>query len=183
MLASLPVAGPRRFAERPDRILNDVLDFFDANPDVPYVILNSDDDMATPEMLKPSKAPPLVKTGWYVPEMSTSAAVFVLARRERVEPIRPYAFDDIDDYRVGVDVLNRDGVSRRLFLGYLDLCKPVPQTGNLNPPPRVPTAEEWLAYAAKFSVRLDIRGTGPTSVLDRELNVKHRPPLDWKPTP
>jgi hypothetical protein len=47
----------------------------------------------------------------------------------------------------------------------------------------VPTAEEWLAYTAKFSVRPDIRGTGPTSFLDRELNAKHRPPLDWKPTP
>jgi hypothetical protein len=184
LLSSLCVAASRRFAERPDRILEDVFDFFDANPDIPYVILNSDDDMLTREMLQPSKAPPLVKTGWYIPEMPTSAAVFVLARRERVDPIRPYVYDDIDDYRVDMEVLNRDGVARRLFLGYLDLKKSVPRVDNPNwAPERVPTAEEWLAYAAKFSVRPDIRGTGPTSILDRELNAKHRPPLDWKPTP
>jgi hypothetical protein len=115
--------------------------------------------------------------------MPTSAAVFVLARRERVDPIRPYVYDDIDDYRVDVDVRNRDGVARRLYLGYLKLCEPVPQKDNPNPPPRVPTVEEWLAYAAKFGVRSDIRGTGPTSFLDRELNAKHLPPRDWKPTP
>lgn len=184
MLASLLVAASRRFAERPDRILEDVFDFFDANPDIPYVILNSDDDLATREALQPSKAPPLVKTGWYVPEMPTSAAVFVLARRERVDPIRPYVYDDIDDYRVDMDVLNRDGVARRLFLGYLDLRKSVPQ--KYDPafgPDRTPTIEEWLAYAAKFGVRPDIRGTGPTSFLDRELNAKHLPPRDWEPTP
>ena len=31
--------------------------------------------------------------------------------------------------------------------------------------------------------RPDIRGTGAISFLDREFNAKHRPPLDWKPTP
>lgn len=184
LLSSLCVAASRRHAERPDRILDDVFDFFDANPDVPYVILNSNDDLSTREDLQPSKAPPLVKTGWYVPDMPTSAAVFVLARRERVEPIRPYVYDDIDDYRVDVDVRNRDGVARRLFLGYLDLSKSVSRIDNPNwLPERVPTVDEWLAFAAKFGVRPDIRGTGPTSILDRELNAKHLPPRDWKPTP
>jgi hypothetical protein len=178
------VAASRRHAERPDRVLDDVFDFFDAHPDIPYVILNSNDDLSTRGMLQPFKAPPLVKTGWYVPEMPTSATVFVLARRERVEPIRPYVYDDIDDYRLGSEVLNQKGVARRLFLGYLDLSKSVPRVDNPNwAPERVPTVDEWLAYAAKFGVRPDIRGTGPTSFLDRELNAKHLPPQDWKPTP
>lgn len=182
MSTSLFVASYRRFAERPDRILEDVFDFFEANPDVPYIVLNSDDSSALREKLQPPGSPPLVRNGYYVPEMPDSAALFILARRERVDPIRPFAYEDIDDYRVPMDVLNRDGVARRLFLGYLDLRKTLPRSDQ-ETIDRPPTVAEWLDFAAKFSVRPDIRGTGPTSFLDRELNAKHRPPTDWKPTP
>jgi len=184
MATSLFVAGPARFAERPDRILEDVFAFFDANPDVPYVVLNSDDGMDVRHMSRPPGSPPLVKEGYYVPEMPDASALFVLARRERVDPIRPFSYEDIDDYRTPMEVLNRDGVARRLFLGYLDLKKSVPHPDDRNPPAgRSITAAEWLEYAAKFSKRPDIRGTGQISFLDREFNAKHRPPLDWKPTP
>lgn len=184
MSTSLFVAGPRRLAERPDRILEDVFEFFDTNPDVPYIVLNSDDGMATREASQPPGAPPLVKTGYYVPEMPDSAALFILARRERVDPIRPFAYDDIDGVPpdVSMEVLNRDGVARRLFLSYLELRKTLPRSDK-DAIARPPTIIEWLDFAAKFSVRPDIRGTGSTSFLDRELNAKHRPPADWKPTP
>lgn len=182
MSDNLFVAGPRRFAERPDRILGDVFDFFDANPDLPYIVLNSDDGTCTRELSQPTGAPPLVKDGYYVPDMPDSAALFILARRERVDPIRPFAFDDIDDYQVPMDVLNRDGVARRLYLGHLELQKSVPISYKTSVG-RPPTVAEWLDFAAKFSVRPDIRGTGAISFLDRELNAKHRPPQDWKPTP
>lgn len=184
MATSLFVAGPARFAERPDRILEDVFEFFDANPDVPYVVLNSDDGMDVRHMSRSPNSPPLVKEGYYVPEMPDASALFVLARRERVDPIRPFTYEDIDDYRTPMDVLNRDGVARRLFLGYLDLQKTVPKPNDRNlAESRTVTAAEWLEYAAKFSVRPDIRGTGEISFLDREFNAKHRPPRDWKPTP
>jgi hypothetical protein len=184
MSTSLFVAGPRRLDERPDRILEDVFEFFDSNPDVPYIVLNSDDGMATRETSQPPGTAPLVKDGYYVPEMPDSAALFILARRERVDPIRPFAYDDIDGVppQVSMDVLNRDGVARRLFLGYLELTKSLPRADKeaLSRPPGIP---EWLEYAAKFNKRPDIRGTGQISFLDREFNAKHRPPLDWKPTP
>jgi hypothetical protein len=186
MVTSLFVAGPARHAERPDRILEDVFDFFDANPDIPYVVLNSDDGMDVRESSLPPGSPPLVKDGYYVPEMPDSAALLVLARRERVDPIRPFVYDDIDGVPplVPMEVLNRDGVARRLFLGYLDLQKTVPRPNDPDlPDRRIMSASEWLEFAAKFSVRPDIRGTGSTSFLDRELNAKHRPPADWKPTP
>ena len=184
MSTSLFVAGPRRLAERPDRILEDIFDFFDSNPDVPYIVLNSDDGMATREMSRPPGAPSLVKDGYYVPEMPDSAALFILARRERVDPIRPFAYEDIDGVppQVPMEVLNRDGVARRLFLGYLDLTKSLPRADK-DALSRPPTITEWLEYAAKFSKRPDIRGTGQISFLDREFNAKHRPPPDWKPTP
>lgn len=182
MSDSLFVAGPRRFAERPDRILEDVFDFFDANPDVPYIVLNSDDGLAIRQYRQPPGAPALVKDGYYVPDMPDSAAFFILARRERVDPIRPFTFDDIEDDQVPMDVLNRDGVGRRLYLGHLDLQKSVPISYKSSVG-RPPTVAEWLDFAAKFSVRPDIRGTGTVSFLDRELNARHRPPQDWKPTP
>ena len=182
MSDSLFVAGPRRFDERPDRILDEVFDFFDANPDIPYIVLNSNDGTSTRDFRQPPGSPRLVTDGYSVPEMPDSAALLILARRERVEPIRPFAYEDIDGYEVPMEVLNRDGVARRLFLGYLDLKQSVP-TVRKTSIGRPPTIAEWLDFAAKFSVRPDIRGTGAISFLDREFNAKHRPPLDWKPTP
>lgn len=184
MIASLFVAGPALRAERPDRILEGVFDFFDANPDVPYVVLNADDGMDVRERYLPPGSSPLVKDGYYVPEMPDASTLLVLARRERVDPIRPFAYEDIDGYEVPMEILNRDGVARRLFLGYLNLQETVPQPNDPDLAGKhVPTTAEWLDFAAKFSVRPDIRGTGAISFLDREFNAKHRPPLDWKPTP
>lgn len=65
MSTHLFVVGPRRFGERPDRILEDVFGFFDANPDIPYVILNSDDGMNIRNMSLPDGAPNVVKEGYY----------------------------------------------------------------------------------------------------------------------
>jgi hypothetical protein len=187
MHTHLFVAGPRRFEERPDRILEDIFAFFDANPDIPYVVLNSDDGMDVREKYQPDGSPDLVKQGYYVTEMPDSATLFLLARRERVEAVRPFAYDDIDDYGVGFDVINRDGVARRLYVAYDALSHALPQPldsrGRPNIIGRLPLIAEWLPAAAKFAQRPDIRGTGPISFLDREFNDKHRPPRDWKPTP
>ena len=186
MGSHLFVVGPRRFEDRPDHILDDIFDFFDTNPDIPYVIFNSDDGMDVREMYKPDGAPNLVKEGYYVPEMPDTSTLFLLARRERVDAVRPFAFEDVDE-ELSVEILNRDGIGRRLFLAYLDLMNTVPKKPTTShthfETPRQPLINEWLPAAAKFAVRHDIRGTGPTSFLDRELHAKRRPPLDWKPTP
>jgi hypothetical protein len=186
MGSHLFVVGPRRFEDRPDRILEDIFDFFDTNPDIPYVIFNSDDGMDVRNMYVADGASNLVREGYYVPEMPDASTLFILARRERVDAIRPFVFEDVS-YDESVEVLNRDAIGRRLFLAYLDLKKTVPSPPKTkeNPfdPQRQPLVSEWLTEAAKFAVRHDIRGTGPTSYLDRELHAKHRPPLDWNPTP
>ena len=180
------VVGPRRFEDRPDRILDDIFDFFDNNPDIPYVIFNSDDGMDVREMSKPDGSPKLVKEGYYIPEMPDASTLFLLARRERVDAVRPFAFEDVDEEK-GVEMLNRDGIGRRMFLTYLELMSSVPTAPKTREQPfdleRQPLISEWLPAAAKFAVRHDIRGTGPTSFIDRELHAKRRPPLDWKPTP
>ncbi|MES2297042.1 MAG: DUF2875 family protein [Pseudomonadota bacterium] len=185
MLEHLFVAGPRRFDERPDRILDDVFKFFDTNPDIPYVVLNSNDDMTLRDMFAEKKKGAFENDGYYIPAMPDSSTLFLLARRERVDTVRPFAFEDVEFENNNVEVLNRESIARRLFLTYLDLENTVPMpddTGRLIHQ-RSLTIAEWLPAAAKFGVRPDIRGTGPISVINRELHMAHRPPLDWKPTP
>ncbi len=120
------------------------------------------------------------KDEYSVPEMPDSSALFILARRERVDSMRPFVFEDVSDGK-SVGFQNQHGIARRLYLAYLDLQKSVPQpSGSIG---REPTSEEWLAETAKFAVRPEIRGTGAISVLDATSLWKHHPPRDWKPTP
>ncbi|MES3022691.1 MAG: DUF2875 family protein [Pseudomonadota bacterium] len=186
------VAGPRRFGEHPDRILEDVFAFFDANPDVPYIVLNSDDSMASRDGYRPEGAPPLLKDGHYIPEMPDASALFVLARRERVEAVRPFVWDDPDN----------DFVQKIFRWMYCELTEAVPhperkqivrtpaQVGadatrheNSDPVQRPPLVSEWLEASAAFAQRPDIRGTGTVSLLNNINPWAHRPPTNWKPTP
>ncbi len=180
------VVGPRRFDECPDRILDDVFAFFDANPDVPYVVLNSKDSISSRDSYRPAGAPKLVKDGYYIPEMPDASALFVLARRDRVEAVRPFAFDDAPP-EASVAQLNQHGLARRLFLAYIALSRTVPHPGKvLNPDlitERQPLIAEWLPAAALFAKRADIRGIGIASVFDGVNPWAYHPPKDWKPTP
>ena len=77
-------AGPRRLSEYPDHILEDVFAFFDANADVPYIVLNSEDSMSTRDLYRPDDSPSLVRNGYYIPEMPDASALFVLDRKSVV---------------------------------------------------------------------------------------------------
>lgn len=186
------VAGPRRFDEHPDRILEDVFAFFDSNPDVPYIVLNSNDDMYFRDLFRKPGSPPLIKDGKYIPEMPDTSALFVLARRERVDPIRPFVWDDPENKFV-------QNVFRWM---YWELASAVPhpsRTKVLRPPAQVgadpvrheygdgierqPLVSEWLEAAAAFAQRSDIRGTSTISMLNNINPFTHRPPTNWKPTP
>lgn len=91
------VTGPWMLAERPDQLLEQAFAFFDAHPDLPYLVLLSADDAADRGYMQIPGSAPLVRDGYYIPEYSDASAVFVLARRERVEPLRPYAWTDPDN--------------------------------------------------------------------------------------
>ncbi|MDC8756673.1 type VI lipase adapter Tla3 domain-containing protein [Janthinobacterium fluminis] len=180
------VVGPRRFGERPDRILDDVFAFFDANPDVPYIVLNSEDSMGSRDSYRPDGAAKLIRDGYYIPEMPDASALFVLARRERVDAVRPFAFDDVPP-EASVDQLNQYGVARRLFLAYTALERTVPHPDKEKDPEayteRQPLIAEWLPVAAQFAQRPDIRGTGVSNTLKGVAPWVHYPPKNWKPTP
>ncbi|MCC7717203.1 type VI lipase adapter Tla3 domain-containing protein [Janthinobacterium lividum] len=180
------VAGARRFDEHPEHILEDVFAFFDANPDVPYIILNSHDGMESRDINRLPTTPELLKDGYYIPEMPDASALFVLARRERIDTVRKFAYDDAPP-EDSVDDLNTYGVARRLYLAYDELMRAVPHPRKKEDPTaftqRQPSIAEWLPIAAQFAQRSDIRGTGSFSMLDRLQHKTYHPPKDWQPTP
>ena len=179
-------SGPRRLSEHPDRILEDVFAFFDAHPDVPYIVLNSEDSMPTRDLYSPDNSPPLTRDGRYIPEMPDASALFVLARRERIDAVRKFAYDDAPP-EDSIDDLNTYGVARRLYLAYYELMGTVPQERLETDPAaitrRQPTITEWLPVAAQFARRPDIRGTGSFSMVDRLQHKTYQPPKEWQPTP
>jgi hypothetical protein len=142
------VTGPWQLGERPDQLLEQVFAFFDAHPDLPYIVLLSDDSSATRHASRDPSTPPLIKNGYYIPDMPDSTAVFVLARRERVEPLRPYVWDDLDN----------DYLQENLRMMYYALKDSVPTPEKLANPEkfhigRNPTVAEWLTAAAAFAKR------------------------------
>jgi hypothetical protein len=177
------VAGPRRFDERPDRILDDVFAFFDAHPDIPYIVLNSSDDMFMRNLSRAPSTPPLSIDGNAIPAMPDASALFVLARRERVNAVRPFAFEDVDDDRATVANLNAHGFARRLFLKYDAISFSLPHSDMRDNRP--PSVSEWLKAAAQFARRPGINGTS-TSIreqLNDFFQPGHRPSKEWRPTP
>jgi hypothetical protein len=186
------VIGPSRSGEHPDRILEDVFAFFDTNPDVPYIVLNSDDGMGPRDSNRPEGAPKLLKDGYYIPEMPDSSALFVLARRERIDPVRPFVWDDPDNRFL-------QNIFRWMY-GELMAAVPHPervkivrtpaQVGadptrheHLDPVQRPPLISEWLEAAAAFAQRPDIRGSGVAGMMGDLNPFAHHPPKEWRPTP
>lgn len=186
------VVGPRRLGEHPDRILEDVFAFFDAHPDVPYILLNSEDSLGTRDSKKPDGATRLLRDGHYVTEKPDASAVLVLARRERVDHMRAFVWDDPEN----------EFVQRRFRWMYCNLMSAVPNPERkhalLTPAQvgadmshqtinevgqRQPLVSEWLEAAAAFAQRPDVRGTGVVGLLNKANPLSSSPPTNWKPTP
>lgn len=172
------VTGPWQLDERPDLLLEQAFALFDAYPDLPYLVLLAADDMTDRNGGRLPGTPPLIKDGYYVPERPDATAVFVLARRERVEPLRPYVWDDPDN----------DYLQENLRMMYYQVKDDVPNPEKLAHPEKLnlgrqPSVAEWLQAAAVFAKR---------PVFDKEDDNKltaafkrwaNHPPDDWKPTP
>ncbi|SFM18640.1 type VI lipase adapter Tla3 domain-containing protein [Rugamonas rubra] len=180
MASHLFVVGSVKLKERPDRLLDDVFDFFDKNPDIPYVVLNSDDSSTVRNMFAYKRKN--TDDGYFIPSMPDASVLFLLARRERVDAIRPFVFEDVSNEK-SVEYQNSEGISRRLFVAYLDLKNSLPRVDPENTAARKPTISEWLTAAAKFAARPELRGNKPGSYRDLAFHIKHRVPYDWKPTP
>jgi hypothetical protein len=183
MGGTLFVVAPWALAERPDRLVERVFAFFDEHPDMPYVVLSAADGMEIRDMNALRGQPKGVKDGNYVPERPDASALLVLARRERVEAIRPFKFDDLDHKQSTVAEMNAKSYSRRLFLAYLNLCRKVPTTPDLRNVGRQPTVNEWLVAAKEFAQREDIYPKGFSLANGLNSFGVKGPPKEFKPTP
>jgi len=167
--------GPWALSERPDQLLEQAFAFFDAHPDLPYIVLMSTDSDAERDSRQLPGLQERVRTGYYIPEYSDASAVFVLARRERVEPLRPYVWDDPDN----------DYLQENLRRMYIQLEESVPKPTDLYEDivirSRQPTVAEWLPAAAEFAKRPVFEKEDGT-LLDAFKRWTSHPPKDWKPT-
>ncbi len=168
-------------SDHPDRVLEKAFAFFDAHPDVPYLVVAASDGLYFRHLNRPRGSPPLVYNGYYVPSMPASSALFVLARRERVEVLRPFAFEDTDQETLGPEQ-NRTGLARRLFLAHYELSEQFGRAMGNGRLDRWPTVPEWLAETARFAKRPDVLGPESVSLLHPSDDVVHVP-KGYKPTP
>ncbi len=149
-----------------------MFDFFDANPEVPYVVLSASDGASVRDDHSAPGSPQMIRDGHYVPEMPDSSVLLVLARRERVDAMRRYAWSEPYD----------EGRTRKLYEFYVDLEFALPKPKGL--PTRAPTVEEWLAATPKFAARDDIYPrTFSARVAELNPLAHGHPPADYKPTP
>ncbi|WP_146009905.1 type VI lipase adapter Tla3 domain-containing protein [Janthinobacterium sp. ROICE36] len=169
--------APWSLAEHPDKLLLNIFEFFDTHPDVPYVVLMSDDSAGTRDGIRAKGDTKMLQDGYYIPDMPDTTVAFVLARRERVDFLRPAIWDDPGNKFVQEQF-------RAMYYQLMEsLAKPDKELGADFPPiPRQPTVAEWLTAAAAFAQRPDIRGVG-LHTFDKLNPWENRPPRDWKPTP
>lgn len=172
------VTGPWKLGERPDQLLEQVFAFFDAHPDLPYAVLMADDSSVARHISRAPGSPPIITDGYFIPEMPDSTAVFVLARRERVEPLRPYVWNDPDN-----DYLQEN--LRRMYYTLKDTV-PTPEklaNNDVFHRSRPPTVAEWLTAAAAFAKRPVFDKKEADISLAAFRRWLNDPPKDWKPTP
>ena len=169
--------APWSLAEHPDKLLLNIFEFFDTHPDVPYVVLMADDSAGTRDGIRAKGDVKMLRDGHYIPDMPDATVAFVLARRERIDFLRPSIWDDPGNKFVQEQF-------RAMYYQLMEsLAKPDKELGADFPPiPRQPTVAEWLAAAAAFAQRPDIRGVG-LHTFDKLNPWENRPPRDWKPTP
>lgn len=172
------VTAPWQLAEKPDRLLEQAFEFFDSHPDVPFIVLLGDDSLDSRNSTRPRGTPRLLQDGYYIPEMPDSTAVIVLARRERVEPLRPFIWEDPDN-----DYLQE--TLRRTYFALQDSV-PTPERlanpGKVVPVGRQPTVAEWLATADAFAKRRRTDASDIAPFLNYFNRWGAQPPKNWKPT-
>ena len=80
------------YEDNPDRVLSQVFEFFDEHREVPAVVLFIKDGLFLKHYLKLKGSPTLLNDGpWNKNDPDDAMVAFVLARKDRVDALRPYA--------------------------------------------------------------------------------------------
>lgn len=177
LIFHLWVNGAWQLAERPDRLLEQVFAFFDQHQDLPFVVLAADDSICSRDTAQTPGANTLVHDGYYIPEMPDAAAVFVLARRERVAPLRPYAWFDHDNNFMQEEF-------RQMYYKLMDTVPTDKKRDSLGVHyGRQPTTAEWLPAAATFAKHPEFHPEGHRKFGIDLTRFKDHPPKAWQATP
>jgi hypothetical protein len=127
-------------SDRPDNLLEAAFKIFDKYPDLPLLFISCSDTTGVRDRKRAPGTPPLLRNGRYLPERPDSTAVFVLARRDRVDRMRAFAWNDKDN----------DFGQTKIRMAYYAVKESRPDR-------RLPTTEEWLAETFRLAQRSDIR--------------------------
>ena len=79
--------------DNPDRLPAELFALFDQHPELPVASIAVEDSMYMRDMYRPPHTPTLIKDGHELPAVTTSCAVVLVGRRDRVDLLRPTATD------------------------------------------------------------------------------------------
>ncbi len=160
------VASTTLLSSTPDRLVETAFQFFDDHPDVPLLFVSAvdspyiHDSRAVPSTLRN------LRDGRYVVQLPDSAVVFVFGRRERVDRLRNFAWEDKDN----------DFGQNKIRMAYYELRGQLAKPDTYNN--RHLSVEEWQAESARLAARNDIRSGWGTSRLRNGWT-----PSPWFPVP
>ena len=81
------------YDNEPDRLPVELFGLFDEYPDLPAAAITSEDGLHFRQALNPPDAPPLLKNGHEIPNITGTSTVILVGRRDRVDMLRPTAMD------------------------------------------------------------------------------------------
>lgn len=161
----LLVDASSRTAERPEQVLHEIFEFFDAHADLPLVALVVNDDPWTRGVRSKGQSPDQFKDGYYLPELPNSTVVLVLARRERIERLKAFSLNDRDRHWSG-----------QLAAEHAQWCVTEPDPARAKAGPSV---ANWLATSFAFARNTVLR---PRNVWVESEDASLEIPDGWKPS-
>ena len=160
------VASEALLSASPDRLVELAFLFFDEHPDVPLLFISAVDSPRIRDSRSPHGTPRLLRDGRYVVELPDSIAIFAFGRRERVDRLRKFAWEDKDN----------DFGQNKIRKAYYELREQLAKPDTYNN--RHLSVEEWEAESARLAARNDIRSGWGTSRLRNGWT-----PSPWFPVP
>lgn len=155
------VAADWLLAESPDRLFELAFQFFDKHVDAPLLFISAVDGPYDRDMNTMPGEPRMLRDGKYHVQLPDASVVLVLGRRERVERLRSFVWDD----------KGNDFGQTKIRAAYYGLRKQLANGQGHHR--RHLSADEWIAEAARLAVKDEIRsGWGSFSLRRR-----------WTPTP
>jgi hypothetical protein len=139
------VASSWLLDKKPDELIERAFQFFEQYPDAPLLFVSTAETPDDHDRRAPPGVPRFVRDGRYFVDLPDSAVVLVLGRRDRVERLRKFAWNDVDN-DVGQNKIRKAYFAFREHL-----------SAGAGHYMRNLTADEWLLETSRLAGREDIR--------------------------